>query len=391
MHFIAGLNSAGAETALTRLVENLDKERIDNVVVSLSDEGDLGDRIKHAGARLYVLPLKSALDLLRFPFSLRRLLARETPNILQGWMLHGNLVARLAALWVGANTRLAWNLRMTAANLTTEKGLTMALTRAAAGVSGRVDLLVSNSFAGLTDHQNLGYRATRTVVIPNGFDLAVFRPDAADRRRVRAGWGVAEADVIFGLAGRTHPGKRHVDFIQAAAGVSKSHPSARFLLVGRGTDSSEVRQQLANAGVEDRFIVLGARTDVAAVMRGLDVLCLVSQYEGFPNVVGEAMATSIPVIATRVSDVPMIVGDTGFIVSVGDVKAVVKAMDGLVRMSRASRLALGARARCRVMEAFDLGDVVAKYESAYLGLFRPTDNRNRQSNQRRSITGDGSL
>src|SRR5688572_6393046 len=135
------------------------------------------------------------------------------------------------------------------------------------------------------------------VVIPNGFDTDVFRPDPTERARIRREWGIGD-EVLIGVIARLHPQKDHATFLAAMALVAERHPSARYLLCGDGVSrSSEPFASMLSADprLSDRCLLPGSRDDVPAVLNALDVAVLSSAYgEGFPNVIGEAMSCGVP-------------------------------------------------------------------------------------------------
>ena len=103
------------------------------------------------------------------------------------------------------------------------------------------------------------------------------------------------------------------------------------------------------------------RHDVPAIDASLDVLVCSSTTEGFPNVVGEAMACGVPCVATDVGECAEVVGDTGRIVPKQDPQRMGEAILELLRPPRAERIALGAAARQRVVERYEINRTVARY------------------------------
>src|SRR5690606_12765833 len=96
------------------------------------------------------------------------------------------------------------------------------------------------------------------------------------------------------------------------------HPVARFLMVGRGNtwDNLELLQWIEQAGLKEKFVLLGERSDVPVCLSAMDIFCLHSKTEGFPNVLGEAMAMRVPCVATDVGDTRLLMGGLGQVVQV---------------------------------------------------------------------------
>jgi glycosyltransferase involved in cell wall biosynthesis len=373
VHFIAGLQASGAEIALSRLIRQSSGHGLKHTGVSLTGRGDLATDIEDAGGTVVGLDLRLSLELLSGVVGAIDKLRGLRPDILQGWMVHGNLAAWAIRLLLYPRVRLAWNLRMSLQNAIHESSRTMALTRLAGRFSRSVDLLVSNSAAGLHDHQAVGYRPRASTVIPNGFDPDIFRPDAGERERVRRQWGMPQGAVAYGLVGRYHAVKGHDIFIRAAA-LARGHPDMFFILIGRDAspDNLELVSELERYGVTESFRLLGPRNDVQALLCGLDVVCMPSAYEGFPNALGEAMAAGIPCIATDVSDVRAIVNGAGRIIPIGDAHALAEAMMELQDLGPARRATLGASARCTILRNYTLEAVAVAYVARYRALIAGT-------------------
>jgi glycosyltransferase involved in cell wall biosynthesis len=114
--------------------------------------------------------------------------------------------------------------------------------------------------------------------------------------------------------------------------------------------------------------MLGERRDIPRLTAALDISSLSSYAEGFPNVVGEAMACGVPCVVTDVGDCRMIVGQTGIVVPPRDPDALAEGWRTLLRMDQDARIQLGAAARERIQRHFSLRQVVDEYEQLYLSL-----------------------
>jgi glycosyltransferase involved in cell wall biosynthesis len=206
------------------------------------------------------------------------------------------------------------------------------------------------------------------VVIPNGFDLARFQPDALARVAVRAELGVADDVPLVGLIGRFDPQKNHAGFFEATGYLHRRLPMVHFVLAGKGIDEGNraLMRMVEAAGVCHVTHLLGLRSDIPRLMAALDVLASSSSYgEAFPNVLGEAMASGVPCVVTDVGDSAYIVGDTGQVVLPGDMAGLAAAMEDVLTLPPAEKAALGERARARVAEHFEIGRVVRQYETFY--------------------------
>ena len=232
-------------------------------------------------------------------------------------------------------------------------------------------MVIANSEAGRGWHEALGYRPRRWTYIPNGIDTETFRPDPRARAETRGELGFDESVFAIGLVARYDLMKDHATFIRAAVRLAETRPEARFVLVGRGTDArdGELERLVQEAGIADRVRRLGERTDVARIVPGLDLVTLSSAFgEGFPNVLGEAMACGVPCVTTDVGDAAGIVGETGLVVRPRDPDALAAAWTEAAARDGATRIALGAAARERIIAQYSLARMVRRYENLYSEL-----------------------
>jgi glycosyltransferase involved in cell wall biosynthesis len=207
------------------------------------------------------------------------------------------------------------------------------------------------------------------VVIPNGFDLRLFASSAAARTALRARWQAVPAELLVGMVARVDPMKDHATFIRAAALVAQQLPQARFVLVGEGVSRDPaIRSLLTQTQLSGRFILEERRADVRQVMSALDVFCLASLSEGFPNVLGEAMACALPAVGTDVGDVRDILQDERLVAPVGDAPRLAACISHVLQLSPEARRALGLRQQQSIATRFDIEQVWQQYRALYASL-----------------------
>lgn len=353
---------------LVKLLSGLDRSEFECAVVSLMDEGTLGGRIRELGIEVMCLGMKRGASFPQAIARLRRAATAFRPDVVQGWMYHGNLAASTLRRLGFGRTPIIWNVRQSLYGLDLEKRGTAWVIRAGAWLSRTPAAIIYNSRLGAEQHEAIGFDVAHRQLIPNGFDVARFRPDPEARMRVREELGIASSDVVIGLIARYHPMKDHRNFLWAAALLEKSRPGARYVLAGRGVDRNnpEFADTLDELSLWDRVLLLGERSDVPALMAAFDIACLTSAWgEGFPNVIGEAMACGVPIAATEVGDSGWIVGDTGRVVPPREPALLARAWEELIALGPEVRAMLGARARERVVAEFSLEHVIAQYGELY--------------------------
>ncbi len=197
--------------------------------------------------------------------------------------------------------------------------------------------------------------ARRISVIYNGIDVAPI--DAA----MPTALGLPDDAIAIGYVGSFEPRKGLRDLARAWPRIAEAVPAAHLVLVGTGSEEPALRALLTEA---PRVHWLGYRTDTAAIYKTLDLLVLPSYVEGAPNVVLEAMAASVPVVATAVSGTPELVaaGITGELVTAGDVEQLASVVTALA-LDEARRRRYGAAGRERVERSFRLEAMLDRYET----------------------------
>ncbi len=371
-----GLETGGAEMMLLKLVSALPALGFTCTVVSLRDHGTIGPRIAEQGVQVDALELQQPW---RLPATLRRvgaLLRRLQPELLVGWMYHGNLAASLAALGF-PEARVVWSIRQTLYDLAHERPLTRLVIRAGGRLAARPEVIIYNSIVSARQHRAEGYAARRDMVIPNGFDCDVFRPDPAAACRLRGLLGLAGGTPLIGLFARYHRMKDHSTFLRAAEHLVASGSAAHFICAGWGAEAGnpQLADEIGARGLAARMHLLGEVQDTAALLAGLDLLCSSSRSgEGFSNVLGEAMACGVPCAVTDVGDSAMIVGSTGVVVAPGDAAALARGCAALLAEPEAVRAERGAAARARIMTEFSLGRVAMQYAEVFRGILQRPPN-----------------
>jgi glycosyltransferase involved in cell wall biosynthesis len=372
MHVITGLSTGGAETMLLKLLSAASGS-MEHVVVSLGEEGTIGPRIAALGVPVHCLGLRRNAPNPFRALSVLPLARRIGPQLIQGWMYHGNLMASMAALALRHKPPVLWNIRQTVYDLRRERWLTAKFIRLGARLSSRPAAIIYNSQTSATQHESLGYGAEKRVIIPNGFDCQLLRPDEAARKAVRTELGIADDTVLVGLVARYHPMKDHVGFLQAAAMIARSYPQTRFVLAGAGVSSTqpELVKAIQQNELWDCVMLLGERSDIPRLNNAFDIGCSASAWgEGFSNSIGEAMACGVPCAVTDVGDSAYIVADTGLVSPPRAPEALAKAIAGLIEIGRSGRQQLGTKARQRIETEFSLPAIVRRYEGLYLTHFQ---------------------
>lgn len=382
LHVITGLTTGGAEMMLFKLLSHTGRGAHEARVVSLIGGGPMSDRIQAIGVGVDSLNMRRGVPSFAALRRLWGIARRERSDIIQGWMYHGNLAASVVDRFCENKTLVVWNVRQSLYGLKHERPLTRWVIRANALLSALPDAILYNSRTSARQHEAFGFDASRTRIIPNGFDTEMLRPDDNARADIRRELGVRDDAILIGLIGRYHPMKDHRNFLDAAAQLGKEFPDVRFLLAGREVDAENpaLREMLDESRLGDRVFLLGERKDIPQLNAALDIASSSSSWgEAFPNVVGEAMSCGVPCVVTDVGDSAWIIGDAGRVVPPRAPKALATAWHDLIALGRDGRQTLGIRARQRVIENFSLGAVVKQYEDLYESLISGKDTQEKSA------------
>lgn len=366
LHTITGLSTGGAERALYNVLAGGLASEFESTVISLRDRGTFADQIEALGVSVYTLGIRGSLSLPRVIYRLRRLAKEVKPDLIQGWMYHGNLAATLAASGSPTSSRVIWNIRQSLDQISKEKRLTAQVIRGGRAFSRSVDGIIYNSHRSFCQHTHFGFDAQHAHVIPNGFDLDEFRLDPALGQSVRAHLGVPQNALVVGHVARFHPMKDHPNFLRAAVLVAQKNSCAHFILVGKDVGPTNAAlSDIIPKNLLDRFVFTGEQNDPASFMQAMDVLCSSSWSEAFPNVIGEAMACALPCVVTDVGDCAVIVDNTGIVVPPSDSQALAEGLLTMLEKSQAERDQLGHAARSRIKGHYALTQVVSRYTELY--------------------------
>lgn len=365
-HIITGLGVGGAERALHTLLTSGLAANFEHTVISLTGEGYYGPLLRAAGIPVACMNMTPGRPTLGAALRLRRAVRVARPDILQGWMYHGNVAASLVCRLSSPRAALVWNIRMSLEGTRQMKISTRAVIRIGAWLSKAPDAIIYNAARARGQHELAGYASAAARVIPNGFDTRRWHPNPTARASLRQELNLAADAPVVGFVGRGQPEKDLVNLLSAFTAATATRPDVRLVCVGR--DLEQYAHHLDPA----RVIFLGQRNDIERLMPAFDVLCLSSYFEGFPNVLGEAMACGVPCATTDVGDAAAIVGETGWIARPRDSAALANALSLALNATPEERQARGRLARARVEAHYSLDAIVGEYAALYARLARRT-------------------
>ena len=355
---ITDLDPGGAERALVQLVTRLDRKRWEPAVFCLSGPGQLVGELRAAGVPVICLGAKHWRQL-GVVLRLSRELRQFRPAILQTFLFHANLAGRIAGRLARIKTIVS--------------GIRVAEKRSRAPLwfdrwtNGlvRANVCVSQAVADYSISRS-GLSPKKIVVIPNGVDVARFA-GAAPAELTKLGIPVGSQVIL--TVGRLDRQKGLSTLIEAAAVVAPRFPNAHFLWVGEGPQRPELDRLIHEKGLVGRIHLVGWRPDVPELLAAGTVLVLSSLWEGMPNVVLEAMAAGLPVVATRVEGTSELVIDerTGLLARANSPPELAAAIESILTDPVQAK-SMGQCGRERATAEFSWDKMVDRYCELYSSL-----------------------
>jgi glycosyltransferase involved in cell wall biosynthesis len=341
---------------------------LDSTVICLAPPGPVSGQLLDIGIPVTHIGLTS---IWQFPIqtgAIKRELRKSAPDVVQGWMYHGNIAALMAGRGTGAP--IVWNVRQSLHRTDLFKRTTRLMIRANASVSGHADMIIYNSEVARRQHEELGFAKAGGALIPNGVDLVRFGAGHAGGAALRDSLGIPEDAIVFIAVGRANAIKGHDLLLRAAREVSKADVPVRFLVVGEGTswNVDPYIEFAGETGVRRIVTLAGGRDDVPELLSMADVFVSSSRTEGFPNAVAEAMASGVPCLVTDVGDSSALVGDAGLVIPASDAGALVQGILDLAGRSTDELEAIGQVGMHRIQSEFSIRAMAAEYAGHYRSL-----------------------
>lgn len=358
---VGQLHVGGAERQLFELARHLDRSRHEPLVVCLSRVVDpYAGRLREAGVEVAVLPRRRSGDPFRVA-ALAVFLRRRRVDLAHSFLLAAN-----AYTW--AASRLAGGVPYIASSRTCIPPVGRWRWRVHQRAFRAASAIVANARNVAEFTRALyGLPSGRLHVIPNGVPIERFARGAG-REAARGRWGIPADALVVGTLGRLSAEKNLELFLRMASRVASNDPGmrTRFLVVGDGPVRSELGALSTRLELDGRVLFAGEQADVPAAMAAMDLFVLTSDTEGMPNAVMEAMASSLPVVATRVGGTPELVEDglTGRLVPRGDLETLCERVVSLLE-DAATRGRMGEAGREKMAREYSVAAMVSATSRLY--------------------------
>lgn len=365
MHVVHSLDIGGLENGVVNLINNLNHELFEHKLCCIKRSGPLAERISRPG--IEIIEMRSGEgNQLTLPFRLARLFREKRPDIVhtRNW---GTVDAIIGAKLAGTRTIIHGEHGREYHDIEGKNARRNLIRRMLSYLVDRY-IVVSDELK-LWLIEKVGVPARKVTKIVNGVDVEKFND--RDKRAARRRFGYGDGLKIIGTVGRLDPVKGQRYLIAAFAELQRRHPNALLLIVGDGPCRSELETLAGSLSIGHKILFTGERQDIPDLLKAMDLFVLPSLAEGISNTILEAMATGLPVVATRVGGNPELVADglTGLLVPKGDSGALASAIAQYL-LSPDLMKRHGTAARERAISRFALSGMIDAYQKLYLSTAR---------------------
>lgn len=365
IHIITSLGDGGAENILHKICRyDLDNQHI---IISLKQPDKYSRILKKLGIKVYYLNLKF-YSIFKF-FYLIKLLKYLKPDLIQTWLIHGDLIGGLAAKFSNIKN-IFWNVRYSKLEFEKDNLINIFLIRILAIFSYIIPkkiIVVSKSAK--KNCLDLGYSKKKLILISNGYDLSLFKCNLEKRISFRKKLNLSKNIFVIGNVARFAKMKDHFTLIKALSLIQLKNIRFLCILIGSGVDKSnlELLNKIKKLKLTKNIKLLGKNDDIPQVMNGIDIYIQSSKYgEGFPNVVAEAMACKVPCIVTNSGDAPLIVGRTGWVIPPNNPKKLAKAiMSAISKKNTKKWVEMRKSSRERIKKNFHIDRMIMNYKKIW--------------------------
>ncbi len=362
LHVITGLGTGGAEAMLYKLV-SIEENSGTQTVVSLTQGGKHKSLLEQQGVKVYELNLKQFWMLPFRILTLLKLIRNENIQVINAWMYHAALFASVVfGISRQPGLKLFWNIRHSLQALEQEKSSLRIIIRALAILARLPCKIIFNSRKSAGEHAKYWNMHDKVQFIPNGFELEKWHPNPEGSENKLSKLLGIHNGVLVGHVGRVHPMKNHQGLINAFRKATLHGSNVHLILMGKGTEALLSTNEIDSARIHS----LGECSNVHEIVPELDCFVLCSNWgEGFPNVLGEAMACELPCMTTDVGDSAFLLGDSNWVVSPYDENALSQKLKEMLVLTLDERKAIGKVNRNRIENHFTLHAVQKIYNQLY--------------------------
>ena len=356
---ITTLGRGGAERQLFELVKGINRKNIKPTVISLSKGGYWKKQIELLNIKTFELENKKNIEFARF-FNLLKLLKIIKPNIVHTYMFSANTYGRIAAIILKVPIIISSE-RNISEKGKDKKGYEIIIDRFLAFFTHQI---ICNSFSCSSSLiKKYSIKKEKVITIQNGIDISNYSLNSYDSQN--------SSIKIIGTVGRLEYQKNQKCFLAMAKIVleTSKNMNLKFLIAGKGQLLSRLKVYAKELEIEKNVNFLGEVSQVNELYENLDIFVLTSHFEGLPNVVMEAMASSLPVVAVNVGGTQELIKEsiTGFLCSPDNAKELANKVNYLITNNKEAKK-MGINGRDHIKNNFGINKMVQLTEETYKHL-----------------------
>jgi len=357
LYIIATLDIGGTERQLVELAKRIDKERYEPAICCLTRGGPLEKELQNTGIEVHILHKKGKWDF-GIILKLFGLIRRKRPDIVHTFLWTSNAWGRIAALLAGVpviiSSERSTDLWKGWFEFSIDRILSL-FTRRVIVNSCRVKEFIKAK----------GIEESRIAVVYNGIDTGIYN-SSCNSIELRNSLGLDAKRPVIGYIGRLSYEKNPQLFVKLSAQILQKRKDVQFLIVGDGELRNEVEEKIGEYNLRDHIKIAGYRKDVPRILQAIDVVVLTSLWEGLPNSLIEAGASSRPAVSFDVGGVREIIADgkTGFVIPAFDEKSFVDKVIFLLDNPDLAKK-MGEEGKKIVQEKFEISKTVKSIEKIY--------------------------
>ena len=365
VHIINSLEVGGAERSLERLVTN--SKKFEHVVISLRISGPIKDDLENRGITVYCINFTIKSSVQNF-IRLIRIIRNEKPILVQTWLYHANLIGGFAARLSGVK-KVVWCIRTT--HLPKGAFATSILRAVSVPISFFIPAkIVYVAERSAIYHSKIGFDNRKGTIISNGIPMDMLIPKSEVEIKFRKSH--YKKVYVVGFVGRDSNDKGVDIFLNSCLKISEVIDNTMFLMVGRGLipNNKAIDEFLIKNKIKDKFILKGQVPDVTPYLRFMDIFCLTSRTEGFPNILAEAMLLGIPSVSTDVGDAEVISSGLVPICAINDSTTIANEVIKIMRLPEASKKELSKSLSQHISRNYSINMMVNKFENLYEAIIK---------------------
>ena len=358
VHLISDLGRGGAQSQLLLLASN---DSNDNYIFTLSPGGEMYPLYCQAGVKFIFSNSDNLLvRILHLVLELHRL----KPDFIVGWMYHSSALSALIST-ILPRVKVIWNIRHSLSSIKNESRNTKLSIYLCLLLSRIPSVVIFNSNTAKSQHLGFGFPRAKSCVIHNGTDVQRFVPSSTHRNNFRDFLAIKDSVPLIGHIARYHPMKNQKGLLDILYSLSKSIYEFHCVFIGTGVTSAELRQYSAELGLAQRVTFMESVNNIHHFLPALDVLVLPSLWgEGCPNVVAEAQACNVPVIAYDIGDLSFLITNNHHLIAPGSSISFQSALSEFISDHVASR-PIRYPLREHIVTNFSLQSMIDSYRQLF--------------------------